>query len=117
MSDPIPAAIYCRISRARNGELLGVERQEPPCRRLVEGLGWTVSRVYVDNDLSAYHERRRPGYEAMLADVRAGRARAIVAWAADRLTRKPRENEDLIDLTEAHGVQLATATGAIDLGT
>jgi site-specific DNA recombinase len=117
MSDPIPAAIYCRISRARNGELLGIERQEPPCRRLVERLGWTVSRVYVDNDLSAYHERRRPGYEAMLADVRAGRARAIVAWAADRLTRKPRENEDLIDLTEAHGVQLATATGAIDLGT
>jgi site-specific DNA recombinase len=117
MSASVPAAIYCRISRAQDGELLGVERQEPPCRQLVERLGWTVSRVYIDNDLSAYHERRRPEYEATLADVRAGRARAVVAWAADRLTRKPRENEDLIDLADRLGVQLATATGEIDLGT
>jgi DNA invertase Pin-like site-specific DNA recombinase len=117
MLDSLPAAIYVRISRDREGRQIGVKNQEPPCRELAARLGWTVVRVFVDNDLTAYHERYRPQYEEMLAWVRDGRVRGIAAWTADRLTRKPRENEDLIDLAEAYEVQLATVTGPIDLAT
>jgi len=117
MPDSLSAAIYVRISRDREGRQIGVRNQEPPCRELATRLGWTVGRVFIDNDLTAYHERRRPEYEEMLAYVRDGRVRGIVAWTADRLTRKPRENEDLIDLAEAYNVQLATVTGPIDLAT
>lgn len=113
------AAIYCRISRVRkNGdeETLGVDRQEPPCRKLIEGKpGWEVAEVYVDNDLSAFSGKRRPSYERMLADVKAGAIDAVVAWDADRLTRRPIENEGLIDLAERHGLKLATVTGEYDL--
>jgi DNA invertase Pin-like site-specific DNA recombinase len=97
MAEPVPAAIYCRISHARDGSTLGVDRQEPPTRALCERLGWRVERVFVDNDLSAYHHKRRPDFEELLAWAQDGHIRAIAAWDADRLTRQPRENEDLID--------------------
>ena len=117
MAEPVPAAIYCRISRARDSSTLGVDRQEPPTRLLCERLGWRVERIFVDNDLSAYHNKRRPDFDEMLAWARDGHIRAIASWDADRLTRKPRENEDLIDLAERYGIQLATVTGEYDLAT
>ena len=117
MAEPVPAAIYCRISHARDGSTLGVDRQEPPTRLLCERLGWKVERVFVDNDLSAYHHKRRPDFDQLLAWAQDGHIRAIAAWDADRLTRKPRENEDLIDLAERYGIQLATVTGEYDLAT
>ncbi len=117
MPEPTPAAIYCRISQARDGSALGVDRQEPPTRALCERLGWKVTQVFVDNDLSAYRGKRRPDFEEMLALAKGRRIRAIAAWDADRLTREPRENEDLIDLAEQHGIKLATVTGEYDLAT
>jgi site-specific DNA recombinase len=114
---PTRAAIYCRISRDRQGDLLGVQRQEPPCRELCERLGWEVVEVYTDDDLSAYSGKHRPAYEQMLEDLRAGLVNAIVAWAADRLTRRPVENEAIIDLAERLGVKLATVGGEYDLAT
>ena len=98
------AGVYARISRVRvnsHEETLGVERQLPPCRDLCERLGWDIAETYVDNDLSAFSATRRLAYEQMLADARAGVLDVIVAWDADRLTRRPVENEALIDLSGA----------------
>ena len=119
-------AVYCRISQARRRdssgktyvEVLGIERQEPPCRELVERRSGETLNVYVDNDLSAYSGKRRPAYEAMLDDVEAGRVQGIAAWHPDRLTRQPIENERLIALAEAHGTKFATVqAGEHDLST
>ncbi|WP_276322863.1 hypothetical protein [Streptomyces sp. F001] len=35
-------------------------------------------------------------------------------WHVDRLTRSPRELEDVIDLADRQGVELATVSGEID---
>src|SRR5262245_30744930 len=112
-----PAGIYARISRARDGSTLGVDRQEPPCRELAARRGFHVVETYVDNDLSAYSGKPRPSYQRMLGDVEAGRIRAIVAWHADRLTRRVIEAEALIDLADRYGTLLATCTGEHDLAT
>jgi DNA invertase Pin-like site-specific DNA recombinase len=113
--------IYCRISYVkRDGkvETLGVDRQEPPCRALVERLGGIVADVYVDNDISAYSGKRRPSYERMLGAAQMGAIDGIVAWHPDRLTRQPSENERLISLAESCGTKLATAqAGECDLST
>ncbi len=111
------AAIYARISQDRNGEALGVERQQRLCLELVDRLGWEVVERYVENDVSAYSGKERPQYAAMLNAARAGTVDAIVALDTDRLTRHPRELEDLIDLAESHRIGLATVGGRIDLGT
>jgi site-specific DNA recombinase len=114
-----PAAIYCRISQAPDGSLLGVDRQEPPCRALAARKGWTVVEVFVDNDLSAsrFARKPRPQYARMLEAARNGEVTAIAVLEADRLTRRPAENEQVISLAEEHGIALATVAGEIDLAT
>jgi site-specific DNA recombinase len=74
-----------------------------------------VADVYPDNDVSAYSGAPRPEWDRLLDDVKADAVDAIVCWHVDRLTRSPRELEDVIDLADRHGVELATVTGEIDL--
>jgi site-specific DNA recombinase len=109
------AGIYLRISRAADGSTLGVDRQLPPCEKLCKDNGWTVVDTYPDNDVSAYSKKRRPEYERLLQDAKTGHIDTIVAWNADRLTRRPIEAEGLIDLAEKYHIQLATVTGRYDL--
>jgi site-specific DNA recombinase len=112
------AAIYCRISDDREGSGLGVARQEADCRALCARRGFEVGEVLVDNDLSAYSGKPRPAYRRLVDKVKAGRVDTIVVWHNDRLTRSPRELEDLIDFVEATSVTIATVTaGDYDLAT
>lgn len=112
------AAIYVRISRDRTGQEAGVDRQEHECRDLVDARGWSVADVYRDNDLSAYSGKPRPGFDALLAAVAAGSVDVVVAWHPDRLTRRPRELEDLIDVLELARCPVETVrAGAVDLTT
>jgi site-specific DNA recombinase len=109
-------AIYTRISQDREGAGLGVERQEADCRGLAEQLGWTIVAIHSDNDLSAYSGKPRPGYLALLADLRAGLADAVVCWHTDRLHRSPSELEDYIAVCEHGGVPTQTVkAGPLDL--
>ncbi len=100
------------------GAGLGVERQEQDCRELAERHGWTVAAVHVDNDLSAYSGRPRPGYERLLTDIGSGRANAVIAWHADRLHRSPVELERFIAVCDPLGVPTHTVrAGELDLST
>jgi len=117
---PAPAAVYCRISRDPEGERAGVERQEADCRALAARLGYRVADLYVDNDAGASTRSRkaRPQYAAMLAAARTGRYAAVLAYSNSRLTRRPREVEDLLELAERHGVAIRTCvSGDWDLTT
>lgn len=111
------AAIYCRISQD-TGEGLGVARQEADCRELVAKRGWEAVEVLVDNDVSAFGHKRRPGYEALVESIERGLVDAVVAWHPDRLHRSPIELEGFIALVERTGVAVATCTaGDFDLAT
>lgn len=111
-----PAAIYVRISADKAGRSLGVERQEEACRTLASARGWTVTQVYKDNDLSAYSGKSRPGYNDLLALMKSGQIRVVVAIHTDRLHRSPIELESFITLCEANDVRVETVqAGPIDL--
>jgi DNA invertase Pin-like site-specific DNA recombinase len=101
------AAKYKRISADREGRELGVGRQDEDLDALAERLGVLVVADYEDNDISASTRSRklRPDYDRMLRDARAGVFEVILAYTSGRLTRRPREHEDLIELAERHGVQ------------
>jgi site-specific DNA recombinase len=122
MDESRQAAIYCRISEDRTGAGLGIERQEAECRALAERLGWEIVAVHADNDISAHSGRRRPGYEALLLDLRTGVADSVLAWHTDRLHRRtgrgPGELEVYIDLCHERGIPTKTVTaGELDLST
>lgn len=113
------AAIYTRISADKNGEGAGVERQEKDCRALAEANGWEVVEVYCDNDVSAFDRRKkRPAFDRMMTDAAAGGLDIVMAWATDRLYRRPVDLERVVDALNISGVRVATVkSGDIDLGT
>lgn len=115
---PQAAGVYARISQDRGGAGLGVARQEQDCRAWAESHGWTVAEVYVDDDVSAYSGKPRPAYARMVEAIKAGERDGLIVWHPDRLTRVPRELEDVVELVEATGIPVGTVTaGNFDLGT
>jgi DNA invertase Pin-like site-specific DNA recombinase len=112
------AAIYTRISNDPTGQELGVTRQLDDCLTLADSLGWTVVDRFDDNDLSAYNGKRRPGFENMLAAMKAGEVDSLICWHVDRLYRSMKDLERLIDLAETHRVSIKTVQGGdLDLST
>lgn len=114
------AAIYERISDDREGRELGVERQREDNTTLAERLGLIIYGRYRDNDIGASTRSRkpRPEYQRLLADAKTGKFRVIIAYTSGRLTRRPREHEDLIDLAEQHGVRFVyVKSPSFDLNT
>jgi DNA invertase Pin-like site-specific DNA recombinase len=106
------AVVYTRISQDRNGAGAGVTRQEADARALAKGRGWTVTDVIVENDTSAAGKKTRPGFERLLEAVEDGSAKAVIAWALDRLTRNRRDTVRLIESCQKHGVTIALVRGS-----
>jgi site-specific DNA recombinase len=104
------AAVYCRISSDPEGREVGVQRQEADCLALADRLGWTVAQVYVENDVSAStrSSKPRPKYADMIRRTKDGEYDAVIAYSMSRLTRRPREVDDLIALAEKNGVDIRT---------
>lgn len=115
------AVLYSRISSDPLEQALGVERQEQDCVRLINRNGWVQAREpYRENDTPASTRTtaRRPVYDAMLADLRAGSADVLVAYSTSRLTRRPLDYERLIALVNETGLQIATVvSGEVNLAT
>ena len=119
MATPVrAAAIYARISSDQDGTTLGVQRQLEDCRKLAADLGWPVADEYVDNDVSAYSGKRRPQYERMLSDLADGTRDAVLIYHVDRLTRRPIELEQFLDVLTAAKVRHVrfVAGGDLDIG-
>jgi len=121
-------AIYARISNdpakssddqpRRGGDGLGVERQQEDCRALADQLGWEVVSIHVDNDVSAFSGKTRPGFEAMLDEMKRGEVDALVCWHTDRLYRSMKDLERLIEIADAASISIRTVQGGeLDLPT
>jgi DNA invertase Pin-like site-specific DNA recombinase len=116
--------MYLRQSKDKYGNEVRVTDQRTDLTKLCIDRDWTWTE-YKDNDFGASVRmpgsttvsRKRPAYERMVADIKAGRLDAIAVWDADRLVRHPRQLEDIIDLADLHGLALATISGDFDLST
>jgi DNA invertase Pin-like site-specific DNA recombinase len=110
------AAIYTRISKDDHDDGLGVDRQERLCRDLAQKAGLDVAMVLVDNDVSAYRIKKRPGFEQLVDMLKDGAVDAVVVYHADRLYRRTTDLERLVTVVEASGAQVHTvAAGDVDL--
>lgn len=76
---PIPAALYLRVSSDRQT----TENQRQEVEQLAIARGF-VPHFYREEESAV---KKRPQFDRMIADVRAGRMRAVVVWALDRLHR------------------------------
>lgn len=111
--------VYCRISKDRDKKGTGVDRQERTCRRICEEMGWEIVGFYEDNDKSAsrFGVKVRVEFVRMIEDLRDGTINAVVVYDSDRLTRIPRELEDLIEMVEVMDIEFRHDKGEINLVT
>ncbi|MEJ7772460.1 MAG: recombinase family protein [Geodermatophilaceae bacterium] len=115
------AIVYLRVSQDRSGEAIEVPRQREDCLKRCTDRRWEVVAVEADNDITATVGKRRPGFEALLEQVRGRTADVIVAWSLDRLTLNSRDEMRLyetclqarVGLSLVHGadVDMSSATG------
>lgn len=111
-------AIYCRISRDVTGQGSGIDRQELECRNFAETNNLPVDEIYTDNDISAYSGKTRPAYRAMIERLKTGAHEGVIVWHVDRLYRRVRDLEELVELVEKTTITIRTVqAGDIDLNT
>lgn len=102
---PARAAIYARISDARDGDTTGVDRQVTDARELADRLGWTVVETFIDNDVSAYATKPRPAFERLLEAVAAGEIDALAVYDTTRLYRRLSDLERIVDALQGVAVE------------
>jgi DNA invertase Pin-like site-specific DNA recombinase len=127
---PQSAILLVRISDDREGEALGVGRQENDGRAHADKIGWRIAQLIVENDVSAFKRRKvtlpdgttalrvyRPGLRESLQLLASGERDGLLVYDLDRYTRDPRDLEDLIDLVEQKRVPVRSVTGSLRLDT
>jgi hypothetical protein len=97
--DRRPLIGYARISDDDKKRGAGVERQKPKIEGAARRLDLSLLDIIVDNDRSAsmYATKEREGWKRVLAVLDSGVVQGVALYNIDRLTRVPRETEDLID--------------------
>ena len=78
-------ALYARYSSDQQREA-SIEDQLRICRVRAEREAWTVVEVFADAAISGA-TTLRPGFQALLAAMRAGRLDMVLAESLDRLSR------------------------------
>jgi site-specific DNA recombinase len=109
---------YCRISKDKIGEELGVQRQDEDTEALAQRRGLTISQRFVDNDRSATYGGPRPQYAELIEAVKRGEVDAVLVYAMGRLWRNRSERAAGIELFRQHGVSVLCVKGPeLDLTT
>ena len=99
-------AIYVRYSSDLQSAS-SLADQERECREFAFRNGWDVVQVYEDAALSGGSDKR-PGYQSMLHDAKAGHFDVLLAEALDRLSRRLADTATLFDELNFYDVQLHT---------
>jgi site-specific DNA recombinase len=105
----IRVGAYTRISDDQEDELTGdrgagVARQFEAIEQLCQALSmreirWKIEGpAYEDNDVSAFKDVLRPEFERLLSDLEAGVIDGIVVYDLDRLARRPKDLERIIEI-------------------
>ena len=99
MTQTYNAGIYCRLSRddERTGESVSIENQRVLLTRYVQEQGWNLIQTYVDDGVSGT-TFDRPGLNAMISDIRAGKINLVIVKDLSRFGRDYIETGKYIDV-------------------
>lgn len=106
------AAVYTRVSTARQEDGTSPETQEERCRDEIARRGWDLAGVYYDGGVSGSRSSR-PQLDQLRAACLAGDVEVIVANTLDRFTR---DEEQWFEFTKNVPARIVTLDG-VDTGT
>lgn len=104
-------AVYIRVSSKRQD----TASQEPDVRRYLAANGLEGAPVYRDKFTGRTMER--PGFQKLLAAIRAGEVTNVVVWRLDRLGRTASGLAELFAEFNARKVNLVSLRDGLDLST
>lgn len=118
----IRAAIYARVSSAKQRDTHTIESQLLVLRRHVREQGWILAGEYTDDGRSAKTGKleAREAFARLVRDANAGLFDVLLVVDVDRLTRTEdmRERAEILGPFQAAGVRIVTPTGGeLDLRT
>lgn len=108
--------LYARISLAKE-ESVSIERQLEAGRAYAKARGWDVVATFVDEGVSATHNRpdERKAWSALLAHPTP--YDAVVVWKVDRLARKVLDFLNANESVKARGAGIVAVEDPIDMTT
>lgn len=119
--------IYARLSQNRRGLSMATAIQVEECEREAKyyakdhGCRIVIVEKFEEDDVSAsrYSKKPRPLYEQVLQLVRSNKVDMIWSTEPERLCRRPREMDTLIDLSETTALRYLhfTSDDSFDLST
>ena len=111
------AAIYARVSDKSQDteEKTSISEQISDMEAHCERRGLTITARY--QEVGRGWSKNRPEFQRMLTDARRGRFDTIVCWKSDRLSRGMYPAAALMEVVEAHQIQLEAVMDAIDMKT
>jgi site-specific DNA recombinase len=80
------AALYLR--RSTEAQDASLDRQHDECARYVDRSGWTLGPVYRESASAWKAGVKRPEFDRMVRDARAGQFDVLVVWEVSRLSRQ-----------------------------
>ena len=110
-------AIYARVSDKSQAEedKTSLSEQTNDMEAYCERRGLTIVERY--QEVGRGWSKKRPEFQRMLAGAREGRFDTIVCWKSDRLSRGMYPAAALMEVVEAHRINLEAVMDAIDMKT
>ena len=111
------AAIYARVSdKSQDTEdKTSISEQVSDMESHCERRGLSIVARY--QEVGRGWSKKRPEFQRMLADARQGRFDTIVCWKSDRLSRGMYPAAALMEVVEAHQIELEAVMDTIDIKT
>ncbi|CAI7981132.1 site-specific DNA recombinase [Frankia sp. Hr75.2] len=109
--DSSPSATYARMSQLNvDGER--IDEQITITDTYAAAHGLTVVARFVDNGASAWREGvQRPGFDALMEAIRAGKVRTVLVWRESRITRDVGVGDRFEKAMKAAGARLISTDG------
>jgi DNA invertase Pin-like site-specific DNA recombinase len=107
---PLRAAIYCRVSTARDQN---PRMQLDELRQVARQRGWDVIGEFVDVGISGAKDRR-PELDHLMQLTHRGAVDIVAVWKFDRFARSTRQLVTALDDFRARGIDFFSARDSID---
>jgi len=107
------AGLYVRVSTLNQVDRESLSTQESRLRAYCQANGYRVFNVYKDAGFSG-KDTKRPGLEALMSDIKAGRIQVVLVTKLDRITRSLRDLLKLVEFFHKHDVKFISITQNID---
>ena len=113
------AAIYCRRSIKVDplDQTNSLEVQRADCERYCQGKKWDIIPEHYDDAGISGATERRPAYQRLIADCKAGKIDVVVVYRYDRLSRSLVHFSKVLMGLDRRGIMLVSTSQNIDTST